>query len=77
MTGDLSAQHTRDGKPRTLSDVIKEVQTKFKVKIDVFSQRTSNQTSFTVTGPSDAAVEGAKKSLTSSLSPVVRLEANF
>ncbi|CAG7854693.1 Protein SCP160 AltName: Full=Protein HX [Serendipita indica DSM 11827] len=72
LTGiDLTAQHSRDGKPRTLADVIKEAQTKFKVKVDVFSQRTSNQTSFTITGPSDAAVEGARKSLTSSLSPVI------
>ncbi|KAG8835486.1 hypothetical protein FRC18_000438 [Serendipita sp. 400] len=74
LTGiDPSAYHTRDGKPKSLGDIIKDVQTKFKVKVEVSSQRTSNQTTFSVTGPSDSAVESAKKALTTSLSPQITL----
>jgi hypothetical protein len=72
LTGiDASANHSKDGKPKSLGDIVKDVQTKFKVKVELFSQRTSNQTTFTVSGTSDGAVEAAKKALTTSLSPVV------
>ena len=73
LTGiDPSANHGKDGKPKSLGDTIKDVQTKFKVKIEVFSQRNSNQTTFTITGASYNAVESAKRALTISLSPVAR-----
>jgi hypothetical protein len=81
LTGiDPSATHTKDGKPKSLGDIVKDIQTKHKVKVEVFSQRTSNQTTFTVTGASDASVEAAKRALTTSLSPVVSnyiLEGDF
>ncbi|KIM31115.1 hypothetical protein M408DRAFT_327405 [Serendipita vermifera MAFF 305830] len=74
LTGiDPSANHSRDGKPKSLSDILKDVSAKFKVKVEVFSQRTSNQTTFTVTGASDSSVESAKKALTASLSPVISI----
>lgn len=70
---DPSAHTTKDGKPKTLGDVLKDVQTKFKVKVDVFSQKTSKETAFTITGSSDSSVQAAKKALTSDLSPTVGL----
>ncbi|CAG8647317.1 4256_t:CDS:10, partial [Acaulospora colombiana] len=74
LTGiDPSASHTKDGKPRSLGDIVKDIQTKHKVKVEVFSQRTSNQTTFTITGASDASVDAAKRALTTSLSPVITL----
>jgi hypothetical protein len=70
---DTSANHTRDGKPRTLGDIVKDVMAKHKVKVELFSQKMSNQTTFTVTGASESNVDQAKKVLTTSLSPTVNL----
>ena len=69
LTGiDSSSSHGKDGKPKSLGDIVKDVQNKFKVKVEVF--RNSHQTTFTVIGSSDANVGGAKRALTISLSPV-------
>jgi hypothetical protein len=70
---DTSANQTRDGKPRTLGDIVKDVMVKHKVKVELFSQKMSNQTTFTVTGASESSVEQAKRVLTTSLSPTVNL----
>lgn len=70
---DATAKLTRDGKPKTLGEIVKDVSARFKVKVELFSQKTSNQTTFTVTGASDSSVEQARKALTRDLSPTVSL----
>jgi len=66
-----AVRRTKEGKPLSVSDIIKGVQTRFKVKVEISSQLKSSQTSFSVKGDSQANVDAAKKSLISDLSPVV------
>ena len=66
-----AVRRTKEGRPLSVGDIIKSIQTKFKVKVEISSQLKSSQTSFTVKGDSQANVDAAKKALISDLSPVV------
>lgn len=66
-----AVRRTKEGRPLSVGDIIKGIQTKFKVKVELSSQLKSNQTSFSVKGDSQASVDAAKKALISDLSPVV------
>ena len=66
-----SVRRTKEGRLLSVSDIIKGVQTKFKVKVEISSQLKTSQTSFSVKSDSQANVDAAKKALISDLSPVV------
>lgn len=62
----------RDGKPTTLSSVMKQVMAKYKVKIDASANQKSRQTTFHLKAESQKELDKAKRSLLALLSPVVR-----
>jgi len=66
----------KDGKPGNLGDVMKNIMTKFKVKVEASTQRKSGHTTFFVKGESEREVEKAKRALVASLSPVVTFTVN-
>ena len=61
----------KDGKPGTLGDVMKNIMTRFKVKVEASTQRKTGHTTFFVKGESEREVEKAKRQLVAWLSPVV------
>ncbi|EPQ57388.1 hypothetical protein GLOTRDRAFT_58711 [Gloeophyllum trabeum ATCC 11539] len=61
----------KDGKPTTLSEVMKQVMQKFKVKIDASTNQRTKQTTFFLKSESQKELDKAKRSLTALLSPVV------
>ncbi|KZT26722.1 hypothetical protein NEOLEDRAFT_1131725 [Neolentinus lepideus HHB14362 ss-1] len=67
---DLSSA-SKDGKPTTLSEVMKQVMTKFKVKIDASTNQKTKQTTFFLKSESQKELDKAKRSLTALLSPVI------
>lgn len=74
-TFDLSAidlSHAgNNGKPGTLGEVMKNIMTKFKVKVEASTQRKTGQTTFFVKGDTERDIEKAKRQLVALLSPVV------
>lgn len=62
----------KDGKTGTLSDVMKNIMFKFKVKVEASTQRKTGHTTFFVKGESEREVDKAKRQLVASLSPIVR-----
>ncbi|EIW83125.1 hypothetical protein CONPUDRAFT_81194 [Coniophora puteana RWD-64-598 SS2] len=64
----------RDGKPQTLGDVLKQVMTKFKVKIEASANQRARQTTFHMKAESQKELDKAKRGLLASLSPVIEDE---
>ncbi|KAI6032918.1 hypothetical protein F5J12DRAFT_797418 [Pisolithus orientalis] len=64
---------TKDGKPMSLGDVMKQVMSKFKVKIEASANQKARQTTFHMKAETEKEVEKAKRHLLSLLSPVVTL----
>lgn len=62
----------RDNKPGTLSDAMKAIMFKFRVKVEASTQRKSGHTTFFIKGESEREVEKAKRQLIANLSPLVR-----
>ncbi|KAF8578707.1 SCP160 protein [Ramaria rubella] len=66
----------KDGKPGTLGDVMKNIMTRFKVKVEASTQRKTGQTTFFIKGESGREVEKSKRQLVALLSSVVTLTVN-
>lgn len=64
---------TKDGKPVSLGEVMKQVMSKFKVKIEASANQKARQTTFHMKAESEKDLERAKRHLLSFLSPVVTL----
>ncbi|KAI6046041.1 hypothetical protein EDC04DRAFT_2631698 [Pisolithus marmoratus] len=62
---------TKDGKPVSLGEVMKQVMSKFKVKIEASANQKARQTTFHMKAESEKDLEKAKRHLLSFLSPVV------
>ncbi|KAL0068793.1 hypothetical protein AAF712_004122 [Marasmius tenuissimus] len=63
----------KDGKPATLGEVMRQVMTKYKAKIEASSNQKTSQTTFHIKAESQKELDKAKKSLLALLSPVVTL----
>ncbi|KAI0051918.1 SCP160 protein [Auriscalpium vulgare] len=63
----------RDGKTPTLGEIMKQVMTKFKVKIEASTNQKTRQTTFQLKADSKKDLEKSKRSLVALLSPVVTL----
>lgn len=61
----------KDGKPVTLGEVMKQVATKYKVKLEASPNQKTRQTTFYLKAESEKDLEKAKRSLVALLSPVV------
>ncbi|GJJ06343.1 hypothetical protein Clacol_000534 [Clathrus columnatus] len=66
----------RDNKPGTLSDAMKTIMFRFKVKVEASTQRKSGYTTFFIKGESEREVEKAKRQLIANLSPHVLVKFN-
>jgi hypothetical protein len=62
----------RDGKPTTLGEVMKQVTTRYKVKLEASPNQKTRQTTFYLKADSEKDLEKANRSLVALLSPVVR-----
>lgn len=63
----------RDQRPPTLGEVMKQVMTKYKVKLDASRNERTRQTTFHVKADTQKELDKAKRSLLALLSPVVCL----
>jgi hypothetical protein len=66
----------RDGKQATLGEIMKQVTTKYKVKLEASPNQKTRQTTFFLKADSEKDLEKAKRSLVALLSPVVRNRVN-
>ncbi|KAF5351639.1 hypothetical protein D9756_007548 [Leucocoprinus leucothites] len=66
----------RDGKPAALGEVMKQVTTKYKVKLEASPNQKTRQTTFYLKADSEKDLEKAKRSLVALLSPVITLVIN-
>ncbi|EIN11853.1 hypothetical protein PUNSTDRAFT_99129 [Punctularia strigosozonata HHB-11173 SS5] len=66
----------KDGKPTSLSEVMKQVASKYKVKLEASTNQRTRQTTFHLKADSQKDLDKAKKSLMALLSPVVTLTVN-
>ncbi|TFY70609.1 hypothetical protein EVG20_g2391 [Dentipellis fragilis] len=66
----------KDGKPATLGEIMKQVMTKFKVKIEASTNQKTRQTTFHVKADSKKELEKGRRSLLALLSPIVSLVIN-
>ncbi|TFL02446.1 hypothetical protein BDV98DRAFT_592135 [Pterulicium gracile] len=66
----------RDGKPATMGEVLKQIMSKFKVKVEASGNAKANQTTFYIKAESEKELEKAKRSLLSLLSPSVSIVIN-
>ncbi|TFK54204.1 SCP160 protein [Heliocybe sulcata] len=66
----------KDGKSTTLGEVMKQVMSKFKVKIEASTNQRTKQTTFFLKSESQKELDKAKRSLTSLLSPVISAVIN-
>ncbi|THH21363.1 hypothetical protein EW146_g179 [Bondarzewia mesenterica] len=66
----------KDGKPVTLGEIMKQVMTRFKVKIEASTNQKTRQTTFHLKADSKKDLEKGKRSLLSLLSPIVVLVIN-
>ncbi|KAK7472678.1 hypothetical protein VKT23_000791 [Stygiomarasmius scandens] len=73
-TGELST--TRDGKPITLGEVMKQVMAKYKVKLEASGNQKTRQTTFHIKAESQKELDKAKRSLLALLSPEITLVIN-
>lgn len=62
----------KDGKQATLGEIMKQVTTKYKVKLEASPNQKTRQTTFYLKAESEKDLEKAKRSLVALLSPVVR-----
>jgi type VI protein secretion system component VasK len=65
----------KDGKPTSLGEIMKQVISKFKVKIEASANQRTRQTTFNMKSESQKELDKAKRSLIALLSPMVRLRA--
>lgn len=72
----LSAIDLSNGRPTTLGEIMKQVTTKHKVKLEAAPNQKTRQTTFFLKADSEKDLEKAKRSLVALLSPVVRNRAN-
>ncbi|KAF8628885.1 hypothetical protein AX15_003671 [Amanita polypyramis BW_CC] len=63
----------KDGKAATLGEVMKQITTKYKVKLDASGNQKIRQTTFHLKAESQKELDKAKRSLLSLLSPVVKV----
>ncbi|KAJ3555402.1 hypothetical protein NM688_g2599 [Phlebia brevispora] len=63
----------RDGKPTTLGEIMKQIMSQYKVKLDASTNQKLRQTTFFLKSEHKKELEKAKKSLLAMLSPVVTL----
>ncbi|KXN91057.1 Vigilin 1, partial [Leucoagaricus sp. SymC.cos] len=66
----------KDGKPASLGEVMKQVTTKYKVKLEASPNLKTRQTTFYLKTDSEKDLEKAKRSLVALLSPVITLVIN-
>ncbi|KAL1939803.1 hypothetical protein VTO73DRAFT_9503 [Trametes versicolor] len=66
----------KDGKPTSLGEVMRQVMSQHKVKLDASTNQKSHQTTFYLKADSKKELERAKKSLLALLSPIVTLTLN-
>jgi polyribonucleotide nucleotidyltransferase len=64
---------TKDNKPVTLSEIIKQVMTKYKVKVEASGNQRSRQTTFHMKAESQRELDKAKRLLLALLSPIETL----
>ena len=62
----------KDGKPTSLGEIMKQVMSKFKVKIEASANQRTRQTTFHIKSESQKELDKAKRNLLALLSPVVR-----
>ena len=67
----------KDGKPTSLGEILKQVMSKFKVKIDASANQRTRQTTFHMKSESQRDLDKAKRNLLALLSPVVRPHVAF
>lgn len=63
----------KDGKPGSLGEIMKQVMSKFKIKMEASANQRTRQTTFHMKSESQRELDRAKRSLLALLSPVVRL----
>ncbi|KAI0663525.1 hypothetical protein C8Q70DRAFT_363295 [Cubamyces menziesii] len=66
----------KDGKPTTLGEVMKQVTSQYKVKLEASTNQKLHQTTFFLKADSKKELEKAKKALLALLSPVVSITLN-
>lgn len=62
----------KDGKPTSLGEIMKQVMSKFKVKIEASANQRTRQTTFNMKSEFQKELDKAKRNLIALLSPVVR-----
>lgn len=73
---DLSSSG-KDGKPATLGEVMKQVISKYKVKLEASANQRTHQTTFHIKADSQKELDKAKRSLLALCSPVVSLHTHL
>lgn len=63
----------KDGKPTSLGEIMKQIMSKFKVRIEASANQRTRQTTFHMKSESQKELDRAKRNLLALLSPVVRL----
>jgi ATP-dependent DNA ligase len=63
----------KDGKPLTLSEVMKQVMAKHQVKVEASTNQKTRQTTFALKSESQKELDKAKRTLLALLSPVVSI----
>ncbi|KAG6885973.1 hypothetical protein C0993_006900 [Termitomyces sp. T159_Od127] len=66
----------KDGKPATLSDIMRQVQAKYKVKLEASANQRTRQTTFHIKAEAQKELDKAKRSLMALLSPIRSSLAN-
>ncbi|EMD37873.1 hypothetical protein CERSUDRAFT_114510 [Gelatoporia subvermispora B] len=74
-TVDLSTAG-KDGKPTSLGEIMRQVMSQFKVKVEASTNQKMRQTTFYIKSESAKELDKAKRSLLAGLSPVVSLTVN-
>lgn len=67
---------TKDNKPVTLGETIKQVMAKYKVKVEASGNQRGRQTTFHMKAESQRELDKAKRFLLALLSPIVRVLGN-
>jgi hypothetical protein len=65
----------KDGKHATLGEVMKQVMSKYKVKLEASANQRTNQTTFHLRAESQKELEKSKRSLFALLSPIVSVSS--
>lgn len=61
----------KEGKPASLGEILKQVMTKYKIKIEASANQKTRQTTFHLKAENQKDLDKAKRSLLALLSPVV------